>query len=102
MIHCKDCPRCKDSRRTDNNGNHFSICGMTGNMVYTEPRREKRFSGKGWIRFSDSSCGIYETFDDAFDAMTKTEQKRWRDSHAVYEQMSLFIEADRAESEEKE
>ena len=50
-------------------------------MVYTKPRKEKRYSGKGHIHFSESSCGIYETFEDAFNAMTEVKQKRWLEAH---------------------
>lgn len=91
MIKCSECPRCKDiyPDRTDYNGNHFSICGMTGNIVYTKPRRERKYSGRGWIKFSESSCGIYESFEDAFNAMTKTEQNRWNEAHIQYKQMTL-------------
>lgn len=90
MIKCSECPRCKDTYpdKKDYQGNHFHICGMSGNMVYTEPRREKRYNGKGRIKFSESSCGLYETFEDAFNAMTETEQKRYRASTPV--QLSLF------------
>jgi hypothetical protein len=84
MIRCYECPRCKDQPgKTDYNGNHFAICGMSGNMVYLKPRRERRYNGKGWISFSASSCGIYRTFDDAFNAMTKNEQKRWRENRQI-------------------
>jgi len=79
MIKCSECPRCKDSYpdKVDFFGNHFCICGMSGNMVYTKPRKEKRYNGKGYIHYPESSCGLYDTFDDAFYAMTRPAQKRW-------------------------
>lgn len=80
MIKCKDCPRCKDvypPETVDHNGNHFCICGMGGNMVYTFPRKEKRYNGNGYIIIPESSCGLYKTFDEAFKAMTKPEQERY-------------------------
>jgi len=91
MIKCKDCPRCKDvypPETVDHNGNHFCICGMSGNIVYTYPRKEKRYNGKGYIKFSEDSCGIYKTFEDAFNAMSKPEQLRWRAKNK--EQISIF------------
>ena len=79
MIKCSECPRCKDvyPERVDHFGNHFYICGMSGNIVYKKPRREKKYSGKGYIHFSESSCGIYDTFEDVFNAMPKAAQKQW-------------------------
>ena len=48
MIKCDTCPRCKDTYpdKVDFDGNHFHICGMSGNMVYTEPRKVKRQVGR--------------------------------------------------------
>lgn len=91
MIKCSECPRCKDTYpdKLDFYGNHFYICGMSGNKVYTKPRRERKYSGKGWMKFSESSCGIYSTFDDAFNAMTETERKRWNESHRQYKQITI-------------
>lgn len=85
MIKCSECPRCRDAYpgKLDEYGNHFCICGMSGNMVYTKPRRERRYNGGGWIKFSESSCGLYNTFDDAFNAMTPVEQKRWKEEHGM-------------------
>lgn len=79
MIRCDTCPYCKDSypNSTDGHGNHFCICGMTGNMVYTEPRKEKRWSGPGYIKFGVSSCGIFETVEDVLAHMTEIERKRY-------------------------
>ncbi len=79
MIRCDTCPYCKDSYpgKQDIHGNHFHICGMTGNMVYTEPRREKRWSGPGYIKFGISSCGIFETETDVLNHMTRIERDRY-------------------------
>ena len=59
MIKCDTCPRCKDvyTDRLDYNGNHFFICGMSGNIVYKEPWKEKRLCGSGYIHHSVSGCG---------------------------------------------
>ena len=91
MIKCKDCPRCKDvypPDTVDHNGNHFCICGMSGNIVYTYPRKEKKYNGKGYIKISESSCGLYQTFDDAFKAMSQAERLRWKAKNK--EQISIF------------
>jgi len=79
MIRCDTCPYCKDSypNSTDGQGNHFCICGMTGNMVYTEPRREKRWSGPGYIKFGISGCGLFDTVEDALASMTEIERQRY-------------------------
>ena len=81
MIRCDTCPRCKDiyPGKLDSFGNHFCICGMTGNMVYTEPRKEKRYSGAGWIQFDISSCGLFETVDEALASMTEIERQRYKE-----------------------
>lgn len=91
MIKCSECPRCNNLYLgvLDRNGNHFCICGMTGNKVYTTPRKEKKYNGKGWIKFSESSCGIYDTFEEAFKSMTKPEQMRYNIFHKA-KQLSLF------------
>lgn len=83
-LRCSGCPRYKDSYpdKVDVYGNHFGICGMSGNKVYTKPRKEKRYNGNGYIRFSESSCGLYRCFNEAFNAMTETERKRWRELHS--------------------
>ena len=80
MIRCDTCPYCKDEYpgKVDAQGNHFCICGMTGNMVYTEPRREKRYSGQGYIKFGISGCGLFDTVDEALASMTEIERERWR------------------------
>ena len=80
MLRCIDCPRCKDvyPDRVDDYGNHFYICGMSGNKVYKETREERRYNGKGYIHFGYGSCGLYETVDDALKHMTKSEIERWK------------------------
>ena len=82
MIKCDVCPRCKDSYpdKVDSDGYHFCICGMTGNKVYTEPRMIKRHAGSGYIHFSTSSCGLYETVEDVLSHMTETEIRRWEEN----------------------
>ena len=79
MIRCDTCPWCKDScpGKVDQYGYHFYICGMTGNIVYTIPRKEKRYSGSGYIHFGISSCGIFETVEDVLAAMTEPERQRY-------------------------
>ena len=79
MIRCDTCPYCKDTYpdKVDTFGNHFCICGMGGNMVYTQPRKEKRYSGSGYIHYGVSSCGIFETVEDALASMTEIERKRY-------------------------
>ena len=79
MIRCDTCPRCKDSYpgKVDSDGNRYFICGMTGNMVYTQPRKVKRWSGPGYLHFGISSCGIFETMEDALASMTEIERKRY-------------------------
>lgn len=79
MIKCDTCPYCKDTYpdKLDADGNHFCICGMTGNMVYTQPRKVKRYSGPGYLRFGISSCGIFETVEDVLAHMTEIERKRY-------------------------
>lgn len=79
MIKCDTCPRCKDKYpgKLDRDGYHFHICGMSGNIVYTVPRRIRRLSGRGYINCGVSSCGLYETVEDALKSMTETERRRW-------------------------
>jgi|GEM_PF-5135443 len=81
MIHCDTCPYCKDSYpgELDVFGNYFHICGLTGNMVYTEPRKEKRYSGTGWIRYGVSTCGLFETTDEVTARMTEAEKQRYHE-----------------------
>lgn len=85
FLKCSECPRFKDTApdKVDYHGNHFGICGMGGNKVYPNARKEKRYNGKGWIHFSESSCGLYKTFDEAFEKMTESEKKRWKESHRL-------------------
>lgn len=85
MIKCDTCPRCKDTYpgKLDAFGNHFHICGMGGNMVYTEPRKEKRIYGSGYIHYSVSSCGLYETVEDALKHMTESEVRRWKERQSA-------------------
>jgi hypothetical protein len=52
-------------------------------MVYTKPRKEKRISGSGWIHYDISSCGLFETVDEAMARMTEPEKKRY------YERMEV-------------
>lgn len=81
MIHCGICPRCKDvcPDKVDSDGYHFKICGMTGNMVYTEPRRVKKISGHGWIHYGISSCRLFESVDQALASMTEIERQRYHE-----------------------
>jgi hypothetical protein len=71
MIRCDTCPRCKDvyPNRVDHDGNRFYICGMSGNIVYKTARKIKRSSGSGYIYHDVSTCGLYETVDDALKDM---------------------------------
>ena len=79
MIRCDTCPRCYDPYpgKLDPFGNHFCICGMTGNMVYTTPRKEKRISGHGWIHYGVSSCGLFKSVEEVLARMTEPEKKRY-------------------------
>ena len=79
VIRCDTCPRCKDvyPDKRDRFGYHFYICGMTGNIVYKEPHKEKRYSGKGWIHYGISTCGIFETVEDVLKKMTESERRRY-------------------------
>lgn len=79
MLRCDTCPWSKDvfPERVDRNGYPFHICGMTGNIVYTIPRKEKKYSGRGYIHFGISSCGIFDTAEDVLSAMTEAERKRY-------------------------
>lgn len=79
MIKCDTCPRCKDTYpgKLDSNGYHFYICGMSGNIVYKEPHKIKRYKGKGYIDLGISSCGLYETIEDALKHMTESERRRY-------------------------
>ena len=81
MIKCDTCPRCKDAYpgKVDFYGHHFCICGMSGNMVYTEPRKVKREVGHGYIHYGISSCGLYKSIEDALSRMTETERRRYKE-----------------------
>lgn len=80
-ITCAECPRCKDTYpgELDRDGYHFYICGMVGNMVYKEPRKIKKASGKGYLHFPVSGCGLYKTVEDALSDMTEPAIKRWKE-----------------------
>ena len=82
MIKCNTCPRCKDAYpgRLDADEYHFHICGMGGNIVYTTPHKIKRYNGNGYIHLGISSCGLYETVEDALKSMTESEIKRWKET----------------------
>lgn len=79
MIKCDTCPRCKDvyPGKLDSSGYHFYICGLTGNIVYKKPHRIARYNGKGYIQKGISSCGLYETIEDALKHMTESERRRY-------------------------
>ena len=85
MIKCDTCPRCKDSYpgKVDYYGYPFRICGGTGNMVYVVPRKIKRRSGKGYIYHGISSCGLYDTVEDALAHMTESERRRWKETQEM-------------------
>lgn len=80
MIKCDTCPRCKDSYpgKVDRDGYHFCICSLTGNMVYTMPRKIKRLSGRGYIHCGISSCGLFGSIEDVLKGMTDVERRRWK------------------------
>lgn len=80
MITCAECPRCKDlyPDKVDSFGNHFQVCGMSGNMVRPEPRREKKINGNGYIYYKPTSCWLYDTVEDALKHMSKLEIERWK------------------------
>ena len=81
MIKCDVCPWCKDAYpgKLDTDGYHFYICDMSGNKVYKEPHKIKRYNGKGYISLGISSCGIYDTVEDVLAKMTESERRRWRE-----------------------
>lgn len=80
MIRCDTCPRCKDTYpgELDPDGWPFRICGMSGNIVYTIPRKVKRYSGNGYIYYDVSTCGMFNTVEDVLKTMTEPEIERWR------------------------
>lgn len=79
MIKCDTCPRCKDTYpgKLDRDGYHFHICGMSGNIVYTIPHKIKRASGRGYINCGISSCGLFDSVEDALKSMTESARRRW-------------------------
>lgn len=79
-IRCDTCPRCTDPYpgKLDRDGYHFFICGDGGNMVYKEPRKVRRISGKGWLHYPVSSCGLYKSIDEALSKMTESEIARYK------------------------
>lgn len=79
MIKCDTCPRCKDKYpgTLDRDGYHYHICGMSGNIVYTIPHKIKRASGRGHINCGISSCGLFDSVEDALKSMTESERRRW-------------------------
>lgn len=79
MIKCDACPRCKDTYpgKLDRDGYHFHICSLTGNIVYTIPRKVKKLSGRGYIHYGVGSCGLYGSIEDALKSMTEAERRRW-------------------------
>lgn len=81
VLKCKDCPRCKDADpgKVDHEGNHYAICGMGGNMVYPEERKVKRVSGRGYIYYPPSGCGMYDTVEQALAQMTEIEVRRYKE-----------------------
>lgn len=92
-ITCRTCPRCKDTYpgKLDRDGNHFYICGIGGNMVYKEPRKVKRALGKGYIHYSESSCGLYGSIEEALENMTRSERERYYESmEPEKRQISIF------------
>ena len=91
-IRCDECPRCKDTYpgRLDNDGYHFHICGMCGNIVYTIPHKIKRYNGHGYISLGISSCGIYETVEDALKDMTEPERRRWEEKQRERNEQQQF------------
>ena len=62
-IDCPECPRCRP-RPGLRNGVKYGICRSGGNLVYLEPRKEKRLCGSGWIHYPVSSCALYEKNDE--------------------------------------
>jgi hypothetical protein len=80
-IKCDTCPRCKDvyPGKLDCFGYHYYICGMSGNIVYKTPHNVKKFSGKGWIRYGVSGCGLYDSVEDALKHMTESEKRRLKE-----------------------
>lgn len=85
MLMCDTCPRYKDvyPDRLDRDGYHFGICGLTGNKVYAIPHRIKRLVGSGYMKLGISTCGLYNTVEDALAHMTDVEVRRWEENNAT-------------------
>ena len=64
FIDCPECPHCKKKpepyKGITGHGVKYGICGIGGNLVFLEPWKEKRYSGKGYINHPVSSCGLIE------------------------------------------
>jgi len=75
-LKCADCPRWYDPYpgRRDAYGNHAVICGMSGNAVYLEDRKERRYSGGGYMYFYAYGCNIYGSTEEALSAMSEPER----------------------------
>ena len=75
-LKCADCPRWYDPYpgRVDMYGNHPVICKMSGNAIYLESRRERKYNGSGYMYFEPSGCNIYGSPDEALQAMTEPER----------------------------
>ena len=57
-----DCTEC-DKRRPQKeplHGVRYGICGESGNIVYLEPWKEKKKSGKEWLHYKVGGCCLYE------------------------------------------
>lgn len=80
MIKCDTCPRFNPNRGTDKDGYPFGICGMSGNIVYAVPHKIKRLTGSGYLKFWVSSCGLYDSIEDALGHMTNAEVRRWMEN----------------------
>lgn len=59
FLDCTECPRCTPKYGL-RHGARYGICGMSGNIVYLEPWKERRICGNGWIHHHVSSCALYE------------------------------------------
>lgn len=77
-IDCLECPHCKPKSGYWH-GVRYGICDNSGNVVYLEPRREKRIYGSGYIHYLVSSCGLYESVEDALKKMTHAAIRQWKE-----------------------
>jgi hypothetical protein len=78
MVKCDTCPWSKDLYPGElHNGVPFRICGMTGNIVYPVPHREKRYSGSGYINFEISTCNMWKDEEDVLNHMHPIERERY-------------------------